>query len=561
MREDRRKFIAGLITGLFVFGALTFYAIETRAVNPSIVYAYPSDGATFVDVWRGHGVNVTVNVSDGDGDLEQVILKWNNSGTWATFYDSGALGGVSYHNVTVLNSNFTGSWTTYQWQICAKDGTGWTNTTYSFTTEYVWGDPQLIFGDFRPTPNNMDMSLIYKNSSGDYYLLVGNGSIDVKRSSQGWDWITINKEDVYGGKFPYCAITYNGFVYVFFCYSDVLYRIKWNGSAWTDATWTGIRQYYNTHHSYGCSVKYYNGRWYMVAGRMDTSANNGRLSLYSGTSPISFSFESDFLVSTDHNFYPSLEVFDGYLILVYKDEGKDLHWRIYDGVSWTDKGDIEADIGDGCSVVKDPVNNQLVVVYENGSGNLVYRILNDISGLWSESHTIFTPASGKSIRYPHVQYLDHRLVITFAYNLRGNYNIYMISAPEYFSSGVLKQYNRIQFPDATPNQKNVNSSVFYFENINSRAINWINWSFSDIGSIQCENNIRLWGSTDNSSWTLIGTTDANGYINMTTTTWAGGLPWGTGDKRYFKIEILDVGAVPEDLHSVDEGIVLKVGLA
>ena len=206
----------------------------------------------------------------------------------------------------------------------------------------------------------------------------------------------------------------------------------------------------------------------------------------------------------------------------------------------------------------------MVLIYVNVSGNMYYRILTDPDGTWSEPHLLFIPASGKTVKYPYAQYIDHRVVVVFSYNLRSTYDIYMISAPEYLSNasdGVLKQYNRIQFTDATPNQKNVNSSVFYFENINSRAINWINWSFSDIGSIQCENNIRLWGSTDNSSWTLIGTTDANGYINMTTTTWAGGLPWQAGEIRYFKIEILDIGSVVEDLHSCDESIILKVGLA
>ena len=107
----------------------------------------------------------------------------------------------------------------------------------------------------------------------------------------------------------------------------------------------------------------------------------------------------------------------------------------------------------------------------------------------------------------------------------------------------------------------MNSSVFYFKNINSRNITWINWSFSDIGSIQCENNFVLWGSLDNTTWTKIGTADANGYVNMTSTTWASGLPWETGEIRYFKVEILDIGDVVEDLHSCDESIILKVGLA
>jgi len=96
MVESKKKgFVSGIIVGMLVFSTL--------------MLAYTD---TFVDVWRGKGVNVTVNVSDGDGDLNQVVLKWNNSGTWDTFYDSGALGTVNYHNHTVLNTNFTGSWET-----------------------------------------------------------------------------------------------------------------------------------------------------------------------------------------------------------------------------------------------------------------------------------------------------------------------------------------------------------------------------------------------------------------------------------------------------------------
>jgi len=599
-KEMLKKFVAGLITGMIIFGALTFFAIITMAVSPTIAYATPADGATFVDVWRGHGVNITVNVSDADGDLQQVVLKWNNSGTWATFYDSGALGGVSYHNVTVLNTNFTGSWTTYEWKICAKDGTGWVNTTYSFTTEYVWGDINcIVLNDLK----NYYTPFIYKNDTGEYHLVfVNNNDADVehKISTNGLDWITKSITDIDtdtlvadGGRSSRTntLFTYNGKLYVY--YQDVstvnsnygmwAYSL-WNGTAWSARTYIddNINGYYISE-SYetdlngqmqtnGMAVKYYDGEWHRVYGRASTASGAPYLYLswVHSASPLtniapSVNFETiqDPGSGITHDFYPSLEILDGYLVLTYKDSGNDLHWKVYDGVTWVDKGDIELDIGEGCSMIKDPVNDQLIVVYENGAGKLVYRVLDDVSGSWSANYTIFTPANGKNIRDPFVSYIDRRIVVVFSYDLRGTYNIYMISAPEYLSSagGVLKQYNRIQFPDATPNQKNVNSSVFYFENINSRAINWINWSFSDIGSIQCENNIRLWGSTDNSSWTLIGTTDANGYINMTTTTWAGGLPWQAGEKRYFKLEILDVGNVPEDLHSVDEGIILKVGLA
>jgi len=573
MKTKGKMFIAGLVSGAVIFGIM---AVVVSASAPSISYIYPSNGAKFIHVWRGHGVNITVNVSDADADLNQVVLKWNNSGTWSVFYDSGALGGVAYHNVTVLNKNFTGSWATYEWQVCAYD-TAWTNTTYSFTTEYVWGDPKLIFGDFRPSQNNMDLSVMYKNNTNDYFLWVGNASIDVKTSSNGVDWIAQPKVDVADGQYPYCAVSYNGSVYVYYYYSGYLYYAKWNGSSWSSAS-TGIKQLESGYRSYGASIKYYNGEWNIVAGNSYNTAND-YLRHYTASSPEGpYTYQYEVIQGQQYYsggeisyFMPSLNILDGKLVLTCVDGGRDLHWQVYDGVSWTDKGDIEADLGTASSeiqghwqsTVKDPVNNQLVCVYINASGNMYYRILTDPDGTWSEPHLIFVPESSYLIKYPHVSYIDHRIVITFAYNLRGNYNIYSISTPDYLSSasgGVLKQYNRIQFPDATPNQKNVNSSVFYFENINSRDITWINWSFHDIGSIQCENNIVLWGSTDNSTWTKIGTTDANGYINMTSTTWAGGLPFKAGETRYFKLEILDIGNAPEDLHSCDECIILKIGL-
>lgn len=580
MNENKRKFVAGLITGLIVFGSLTFYASLTRAVAPSIAYAYPSDGATFVDVWRGHGINITVNVSDGDGDLNQVVLKWNNSGSWDTFYDSGALGGVSYHNHTILNSNFTGSWTTYEYQICAYD-TAWTNTTYSFTTAYVWGDLQMVVYNDDDT---LRKPSILKNSSSDEYFVAycddtsyyvktitnnKNFYIDGTKKSVDYTANSGNPND-YHGDVTY-LYTYNGSVclaYIDYYSSDNALKwtyYRWNGSDWVDKTDTGILSNQYSPRG-GVSVTYYDGNWMTFLTVKNSADSNIGFGYYTGLSPFSGSLTYIYQsYEAYYNFYPSSAILNGKLVLVYRDAGDDLHWKTYDGVAWTDKGDIEADIGAyGCSVVKDPVNNQLVLVYVNASKNMYYRILTDPDGTWSEPHLLFTPASGKTIKYPYAQYIDHRLVIVCSYNLRYTYDIYMISAPEYLSNasgGVLKQYNRIQFPDATPSQTHVNSSVFYFDNINSRNITWINWSFSDIGSIQCESNIKLWGSTDNSSWTAIGTSDTNGYVNMTTTTWAGGLPWQAGERRYFKLEILDVGAVPEDLHSVDEGIILKVGLA
>jgi len=551
------------------------YTTIVSGASPSIVYASPDNGDTFVDVWRGKGVNVTVNVSDGDGDLNQVVLKWNNSGTWDTFYDSGALGGVSYHNHTVLNTNFTGSWETYEYQICAYD-TAWTNVTYSFTTGYVWGDQVMVTFD-----DNIDYtsSLIYKNNTNDYYLLYCSGSnIYAKLNTYSTNWVSKSSTSVSSDDFLYhCAVTYNTDKYFFSSSAfnrednEALRYIKYSGS-WSSGS-TGITTAYDggtvDTWARGADCIYYNGQWMLFSG--NAGFKYYALTAYTGTPPNNWNSLTNVdyhgnqpTGNNGHDYYVSTDILDGYLIIVYYDVGNDLHWKTYDGVSWVDKGNIETDISSyGCSVVKDPVNNQLVCVYIASDGKMYYRTLTDPSGSWSSKHLLFQPASGKTIKYPHVSYIDHRLVVTFAYNMRGNYNIYMISAPDYMSEahGVLQQYNRIQFPDATPNQQHVNSSVFYFKNIGSRAITEINITFADIGSIQCENNFKLWGSTDNSSWTDLGTTNATGVLGpINSVTWATGMNWGSGEIRYFKLEILDIGSVVEDLHACDESIIWEITL-
>jgi len=36
--------------------------------------------------------------------------------------------------------------------------------------------------------------------------------------------------------------------------------------------------------------------------------------------------------------------------------------------------------------------------------------------------------------------------------------------------------------------------------------------------------------------------------------------WGSGEIRYFKLEILDIGDVVEDLHACDESIIWEITL-
>jgi len=541
---------------------------------PAVSYASPSDGATFVDVVPGEGVNWTVNVTDSDGDLQRVRLLSNSSGSWQIFYDSGDLGGVSYHNASGMNPNWTGSWKTYYWRIACYDGS-WTNYTYSFTTEYVFGQPRCIALD---DVKHLETSVLYKNTTGDYYLWVLQDTDDdilVKTSTTGVDFATKSWIKACDGIYLYNAFTYNNIPYVYFYWGDILRYLWYNKTAgiWQTGS-TGIAQaddgYYS--YNYGADIKYYNGKYHLITGVRHWWDGNWRyyyLAHYSSKNPLdSFTYMQAIEgPSYDVKHYgvvswifPSLNIFDGKLILTYIDGGRDLHWRVYDGINWIDKGDIEADLGSGWeldghwqSTLKDPVNHQLVCVYVNSSGWLVYRVLKNISEGWSDAHVIYKPGEGESIGYPHADYIDRRVVITFAYNRRGNYNIYMICAPDYSSiSGLNYTYDRIVFPDATPTSTHVNSTVFAIKNINDRPILNITWHVGKIGDIETANNARVWSNMSGTwqSWD-VGSDYNTTKINIESVK---GSKWMPGETLYWKIEILDIGGVAETLHASDNNI-------
>ena len=568
-RRFRRGLIGLAITAVILTSIAYIFPQSARGATPTISYASPSNGATFVDVIPGEGVNWTVNVTDSDGNLQRVRLLSNSSGSWQVFYDSGDLGGVSYHNASGINPDWTGSWKTYYWRVACYDGV-WTNYTYSFTTEYVFGQPHCIALD---DIKFLDESVLYKNTTGDYYLWIIQDTDDklyAITSTNGVDFITKTPQDTsISAHIVYNAFTYNNIPYVYYVKSGTYryLRYAWynpTAGAWQDGS-TDIyqtREWGAAHikaYSYGADVIYYDGQYQLVCGYQG-SEQKPALNYYISNTPLSsFTKVSTFEGGTSYNggdiryWYPSLNILNGKLVLTYKDQGNDLHWRVYDGGGWTDKGDIEADIGSH-STLKDPVNNQLVCVYTNSSG-LVYRTLTDPDGTWSDAHIIYKPRNGESIRNVHADYIDRRIVITFASNIRGNYNIYMICAPDYtaVTSGINVTFNRIQFPDASPNQQHVNSTVFAIKNINDRPILNITWHVGNIGDIETANNVRVWSNMSGSwqSW-LVGSDHNTTKIDISA--YKDGSEWLPGETLYWKLEILDVGDVPEDLHANDEDI-------
>lgn len=151
--------------------------------------------------------------------------------------------------------------------------------------------------------------------------------------------------------------------------------------------------------------------------------------------------------------------------------------------------------------------------------------------------------------------------MTFSYNLRGNYNIYTMSSPDYSGSATGLNYtlNRIQWPDASPGDTNVNSTIFSLKNLDNRDIKTIMWHIDDLGEITSNANFEMWTNMSG-SWASIGTTDATGNITTLDISgeMAGGGEWEPGMNTWWKLEILAVGSVSEDIHSCDESIYYRV---
>jgi len=566
-----KKAVPVAITVLLLFSVLTFITPVSRAASPVVAYSSISNGEQFVDVIPGEGVYLTVNVSDSDGNLQSVDIYTNASGSWSSIYSSGSLGGVSYHNTSsFLVSEWTGSWTKYWFNITANDGSD-TEFVYSFTTEYVWGQPRLIVLNDSVTVNR---AVILKNDTNDYYIWSDINGVKCTRSDDLSKTVFLSPETVTSGGPVYNSFVYNNTPHVYYYYDDYLRYAYYDGSSWHTGS-TGIRQKRTCNricYSYGADVKYYDGKWYLCVGA-SPSCEYTSLRLYYSTNPLSswtlvqtlYSIHIEYYSPIGY-YYPSLAIYKGLLHCVwhnyvrydghddYSDD--DLYWWTYDGASWTDQGKLALDIDTGgCAVVHDIRNDNLVLFYIDGSNVLKYRVYDGSS--WSTNYTVFTPVSGKDINYLNAEYIDGRVIVTFSYNLRGNWNVYYIATPEYvYESGLNTTLHRIQWVDAAPNANNVNSTVVSFKNMNDRDIKNITWHFEDIGDITVANNVRVWSNMSGSwqSWN-VGADKNTSKIDISAVK---GSEWQPGETLYWKFEILNVGSVAETLHATDEDIYMLI---
>ena len=553
---------------MFIFVAFATFVPPILAASPVVAYSSIGDGEHFVDVIPGEGVNLTVNVSDSDTDIQSVIISSNSSGTWQTFYNSGPLGGVGFHNTSqIVNYDWTGSWETYYFNVTVNDGSDY-DFVYSFTTEYVFGEPQMIHLDDTSSDTH---GVMLKNNTNDYYLWYKEGdNLNTKTSDNPTNFILKPPTLVYGGIYdgPYNSFTYNNMPHVYYTYGS-LYTSYYDG-IWNSVS-SGIAQHDHyssyTARAYGADVKYFDGQWHFVAGHA-SGPRDVRLYCYISSNPTgSFSYTHDFegySYNGDNTakFYPSLCIYNSTLHLAYHDAGRgssdDLKWYTYDGSSWAYKGTLADNIDDGgVSLTADRANNQMVLAYISGDNKLYYRIYNGTT--WSDPQLVFRPEAGKDIGNLHIFFIDARLIITFGNTLRGTSNLYSITAPDYVSTSGVGRLNHIEFPDSAPNAQHVNSSVFATKNINPRNILNITWHFEDIGDVNISNNLIVW-SNMTGTWTNSWAVDGVGNTSKIDISAVKGSEWQAGESLYWKIEILDVGPVPETLHTTDEDIYMLIDL-
>ncbi len=106
------------------------YTFTTRPENyiPIISNPNPSNGASGIAIGD---VQLSITVSDQDGETMDITFRTNASGTWSDIGTNSSQPNGTYSQVY----NFSESVHLYYWSVNCTDGKIWVNNTYYFTTE------------------------------------------------------------------------------------------------------------------------------------------------------------------------------------------------------------------------------------------------------------------------------------------------------------------------------------------------------------------------------------------------------------------------------------------
>lgn len=164
-------------TQLFLAPNVTYAEPDAPIISDPI----PEDGELYADIPLSY---IGVTVTDPDGNLMDVYLYTNESGSWTLFNSSSNVGNGSYEYTNV--SWATGFGVRFWWSVNVTDGVYWTNETFWFRTETMRAfaiypedndtiydvQPTLVFRLINPTGNTMNYSIYYGNSSGNTTTLL-----------------------------------------------------------------------------------------------------------------------------------------------------------------------------------------------------------------------------------------------------------------------------------------------------------------------------------------------------------------------------------------------------
>lgn len=109
----------------------------SMGATPTFSQVSPTDGAVNVSfIGTLKYVPVTVNISDADGNLKNILIETNSTGSWVELTSMEFAISVPYQRITTKIYNCAYG-TKYYWRVSAHDNTttDWTSQIFSFTTE------------------------------------------------------------------------------------------------------------------------------------------------------------------------------------------------------------------------------------------------------------------------------------------------------------------------------------------------------------------------------------------------------------------------------------------
>ncbi|MFE3845958.1 DUF2341 domain-containing protein, partial [Thermoplasmatota archaeon] len=168
------------------------YFFTTRPENypPEITNPSPADSEIDISLLT----NLSMDVSDGDGDIMNIEFMTNASGSWLSIGVNNSVTNGSYQQ----SHTFSSYNKTYYWSVNVTDSKTWTNKTYKFTTELepgVWYNDAWLYRK----EIEIDHTLINVNLSF-FPILIDITDIDLANKAQ-TDGDDIFFTDYYGRLF------------------------------------------------------------------------------------------------------------------------------------------------------------------------------------------------------------------------------------------------------------------------------------------------------------------------------------------------------------------------